>query len=266
MIKKIILIFIFIANICAYGNSPESYIKSFDVRLYNPINFGLKDLRVKARIKDLTSKLNEQLVFGKLKDVYFEFYWKAPDKIKVEVFGMPEGFKEVKDQLKQGILLRSDFIIPRALSEKVKGYELKLDSEKGKTSITAVDTKGVQAHSEIIYLFNENDVLNKSILKSAMGMETLTMNFDKRSWSQNKLVLGSYTTQRVEGVNTISTEVQVKYEKVGTYGFPKSIQSKTKQVLTQPVGKKKQTYEREFTSEISFFDHQVNTGLKNVTF
>lgn len=266
MLAKLIIISLMMTfSHLSFGESAKEFLNQFDSRIYNPKQYGLNDLSLKVRIKDLTKQLNEQLVFGKLKDVYFELYWKSPDKVKVEVIGMPKGFKEVKSKLAQGVLMRMDFIIPRPLSEQMKDYEIKLTSEKGKNTITATDTRGIQQISEILYLFDENQNLTRSISKSAVGMETFDLKYDTHAWSQNKKVLEGYKMQRVEGVSTVEMNVKIKYKKVSQFGFPESMELVTKQILTQPQGKSK-TYERESKTSLSFFDHKVNTGLKNIKF
>lgn len=244
----------------------DEFLNRYQVKQYSPINYGLKDLKVKVEIDGLTEKLNEQLVFGKLKKVYFFLYWKAPNKINAEIIGMPNGFGEVKDRLIQGVLLRSDFLVPTALKDKIASFENKLLLEKGKTSIVSTDPKGSSQYSEIIYLFDKNDKMTKTVLKSPLGMEYIDLNFKKFSWSQNKLVLESYDLEKNEGVSNIKTKVKVKYLPIGGHGLPETITVDSKQTLTQPVGKKNQTYDRNFSSTLRFSDYELNTGLKNVSF
>ena len=41
------------------------------------------------------------MIFGKVNEVIFRTYWTAnPERVAIEVIGLPEGFKEIKEELK----------------------------------------------------------------------------------------------------------------------------------------------------------------------
>src|SRR4051812_30662915 len=85
----------------SYAQDPMAYIKNFESKVYSLKNKGVKDFVVDIENPQLTKQLNDQQVFGKLKEVYFRLYWTAePMRLNMDVMGLPEGFVEVKEELK----------------------------------------------------------------------------------------------------------------------------------------------------------------------
>ena len=48
-----------------------------DAKIYSLKNKGVKDVVFLLRDSQLTKKLNDQKIFGQLKDVHFKIYWTA---------------------------------------------------------------------------------------------------------------------------------------------------------------------------------------------
>jgi hypothetical protein len=90
------LTFFFILNVNA-----QTTLSSIDLKHYSPQKKGVNDLVFEVSNKALTKTLNDQMIFGKLNHVSFTVYWTLkPERLAIEVNGLPEGFKEIKEELK----------------------------------------------------------------------------------------------------------------------------------------------------------------------
>ncbi len=264
--KKLLLIILLFANIGHANSDGKSFLSSFDISYYYPQRHGLKDLSVEIHLIGLTQKLNDQLVFGKLKDVYYELSWKFPDKVKIDILGMPNGFTEIKNQLKQDILLRLDFIVPYPLETRLRGYSIELKEDKNGFSLVCKDPTNMQDANEVILAFSKDKKLERFVVKRPIGLESANLKMSKKSWSKGKLVLDKYMVRKTHGVQTIQMTSDISYETNVGIGLPAKISTSTKQILTQPGLKKSGTYERENKSELVFRNYKVNTGLKGIDF
>ena len=247
-------------------NEARVFLKEFDLSYYRPQRYNLRDFKVDARIDGLLERLSQQLIFGKLNDVYFELSWKArpkendSDYKKVEVQGMPNGFSEIKSQLSNNVLPRIDFIAPVSLSEKMKGYALNLiENQDGTRTIVCRDLEGMKEASEIILIFDKKKRLVKFVAKSPIGLETVDLKLVKEPWSQGKWVLSEYNVKKVHGPQTIESMSTLDYKVVSGFGLPDRIETK----LKIAVGERRsalgpQAYEVETRSGMRFSNWKVN--------
>ena len=252
----------------------RDFLKDFDLSYYHPQTYGLRDFKVDVRLSKLTEKLNRQLVFGKLKDVFFEVSWlkreslMKPDNKKVEVFGWPGGFFEIKSQLSNNILQRIDFIVPISLSERMKDYELSMTINKdGTRTIISKDPQNLRDANEIILIFDEKKKLKRFVVKRPIGLEEVELKLNKKLWSKGKWVVSEYKVKKTHGLQKIKSKSTFNYRSVGGLGFPETIQTVSRQMLVQPSSGKSGTYEREVTSLMKFSNWRVNnSGLKKSDF
>jgi hypothetical protein len=234
--------------------TPE--IKEFDIRYYHPENFGLKDLVFEVRVSNLVETLNKRQNFGKIEDLYFKIYWMFPGQYQIKVNGFPNGFKEIKYQLKQMIKNRLDFVIPLKLSPRVRGYELKYSKSEKYTAIKGKDRVGSSPVSEIQLKFKKNGMLKEFKTFSPTGVNTTDFNLKTKGWSNNKWVVDKMTTKLIQGVQLTTIENDFEYESVKGFGFP----TKVDIVTTQEIMVNNKSNKRSVNSSITFSNYEVNTG------
>ena len=253
-----VLVFLLLSFFC-YAEDPKSQeiIKKFDVGYYHPQDKGLKELVVRVDVQNITKQLNEQLIFGKLKEVYFKIYWTYPANVDVEVIGLPEGFQEIKQEFKAMIAARLDLIVPELLEKKFEGYELKSLVSKDSTDIIATDTTQTKMIHEFVAKFDKDGNLNALVGRKPMATEESKLSYGKHPWSQNKWVVNSINVKMQDAAQTTIIDTQIEYTSIEGYGFPKVIKSKTKQSI---LNGNKKPIERSFDSEMSFSDFKVNSG------
>lgn len=237
-------------------------VEQYEIRSYDPQKIGLIDLVFEARIDNLTEILNKTQNFGKLVDVYFKIYWLSPAQYRVEVMGLPKGFKEVRDDLTTLIKGKLEFIIPEKFSEKFKGYTLKSEPVSNGKLIKAIDDSYTLAASEVDLVFDTNGRL-KTLETKAMSSSVRVEFFQTpKSWSNNKLVMDKVisVTKKDSVVSTVTSSVE--YVSVNGMGFPSKVSIKNSSEASVPAqGKESEKkIKRETNSAILFSKYEVNTG------
>ncbi|MCY4643650.1 MAG: hypothetical protein OXB88_03440 [Bacteriovoracales bacterium] len=267
---SIFLIFLLYSlTLIASEQKARQLIKGFDTSRYAPQIVGLRNFKVDIRIDGLSEKLSQQLIFGKVKDVFFEMSWlRGKDDYsslkKVDVFGLPSGFFEIKSELANNILPKIDSIVPPSWSEKMKDYKLTMTLNKdGSTTIVGRDPQGVKEANEIILVFDNQKKPKSFIMKKPIGLETVDLVFFKKPWSRGKWVVKEYRVKKSHGIQKIESQSTFHYRRVQGFGLPEKIETTTKQVLNRPSpGKKSETYERKGASTMKLSNWRINTGLK----
>jgi hypothetical protein len=264
MIKKKILSCIFIltsfASISLNAANTPAEIENFDIRYYHPVNYGLKDLVFEVRVRNLLETLNKRLSLGTLADIYFKVYWMMPGKYKLEVNGLPRGFKEIKSELKNMIKNRLDFVIPLKLAPKVRSYSLQSKKLKSGTSIVGKDKTHTRAINEIRLKFNNKGMLRGFKTFSPMGVNNSKFEMSAKGWSHNKWVVDALTVESIQGIQKTSMKHKIDYLSIDGFGFPLKVKISTSQELLKTKDSKAAKSSRKLDSEIMFSKYEVNTG------
>ena len=261
-------IFIFINFSVLADKGAEDILNQFDKSFYRPQSHGLHNFKVDIRIDGLSKKLNDHLVFGKVEDIFFELSWFSQSGVKkgapykIEVFGMPKGFFEIKSELSNNIVTRLDFIVPKTQVEIMNGYHLSSSKgSDGNHTIICRDLENLRDASEIIMRFDAKKKLKSFVVKRPMGTEVVSLTLEKKPWSNGKWVLGGHKVKKTFGSQIIESESQVQYSIIGGIGLPNTITTNTTHTLMQPSAKKSDTYKREVSSEMKFSRWMVNNNL-----
>lgn len=239
-------------------STAQDIIKKFDASSYRPQDKGLKELVVQVEISNLTKQLNDQLIFGKLKNVYFKLYWVYPSQYDVEVLGLPNGFTEIKNELKALVASRLDIMIPSMLEKKFEGYNLKLMPEKTKDQIIATDSTQMKLINEVRANFDKEGKLIGLINHKPMVVEESELSLTKKSYSENKWIIDEISVKVNEGPQTTFIKTKIDYSSVEGYALPIKISSHTKQILVQEQDRK--PIEREVDSSVEFKGYKLNSG------
>lgn len=254
---KWLLLILLSLNVFAQDKSLD-IIRAFDVSSYRPQDKGLKEFVVQVDISNLTKQLNDQLIFGKLKNVYFKLFWVYPNQYDVEVVGLPTGFNEIKNELKSLVAARLDIIVPTPLEKKFEGYSLKYSTVNTKDQILATDTTQMKLINEIRATFDKEGKLLTLINQKPMMTEESELNLIKKSFSENKWIIEEIAVKVNEGTQTTNIKTSIDYKSIEGYALPVKISSHTKQVLAQ--GQDKKPIEREIDSIVEFKSYKINSG------
>jgi hypothetical protein len=244
------------------NKSPESLVKTYDLRTYSPVKFDLKDLVFTLKSDEITKQVKKLIATADIKDVSFTFYWMFPGKAAIEVNGLPNGFERIKTNLKNMVLQRLDFIIPQKLGNTLRSYKLSLAGQKGdRLLVLAKDKTNIKTINEIKLHFIDTGMLKKIETSSPAGYESFEKDMSTKSWSHNKWVLDELKVITISGLKKTATNYKLDYGKVAGMGFVKEIEISTVSEMQFSDGKEVKKNRVEDFQTVEFSNYKVNEGL-----
>ncbi len=211
-------------------NLTANELDTFDLKTYHPENFGLTDLSCEIRIDNLLQQLNQLSIFGKLTDVYYKIYWTKDRGFALTIEGISDAFSVQKENLKELVIHRLEFIIPRSVAALAEGLTLSTARDKGDVIITATDPSGKKDPNKIVFTLGPDNNLKKVKIYATGFVSETEYHYGTIDGSMNKVVLLSSKAD----VQTIGSnpqrhfvETQIKYQLVGQVVVPQEVKIKT---------------------------------------
>lgn len=249
-----------ISMVFSIQNFGVEVVEGFDLRTYDPVQNGLKDLYCEVRLKGLTERLKKELVSLNIKDeVYYKLYWLYPGKIDLIVEGLPKGFQELRTNLKNLIINRIDYLIPQKLGKRLRSYTLTTKKVSTGTMVQGEDPSNNKAVNKLEVVFDNEGKLHSYKSYSPLGFQQSTFSYSKKSWSKNKWVLNNVKAKTIQGPQVTEIETTIKHENIVGFGFPGEIVVATNQYVVAP-GKEEKKQERSGSTELSFSKYEINSG------
>lgn len=230
------------------------YLKFFDSKVYSLKTKGVKDFTVEISSSKLTKQLNDLKSFGEIKNLRFKIYWTAnPERLDIEVLGMPDGFLQLKDELRASILPVLDNLLPMTLAQRLPGY--KFTSGKEKSSIVATDTTGLAPIPSYTLKFDAQDRLIKIVGNRPLGTQEIDFTFEKKAFTDGKWALVSVVQEVSDNGQIIRVTRNLNYGSTQGIGTLSSVDISTEQELkkegSKPVSQ---------SDVIEFSNYQINSG------
>jgi hypothetical protein len=248
---KILFFSLFIIS-SAMAQDTALYLKNFDAKIYSLKTKGVQDIVVDVENPEITKELNFQQRFGKLDEVIFRIYWTAnPERMAIEVIGLPDGFMEVKEELKAGIAPFLEYVFPLTTEKKFPGYKF-IQGTKPK-EIIAQDTTGLAPVPSYSLKFDPQDVLTEIHANKPIGSVVIKNNFGKESFADGKIILNAQTMTSSEYGQTMVVNKEYDYAKASGMGVLSEI-SQTVETST-PDSKPVKSSMR-----IIFKNYKINEG------
>lgn len=195
----------------AFAQDPSAYLKNFDSKIYSLKSKGVKEFVVDIESSKLTKQMNDQQMFGKVEELIFRTYWTAePERLAIEIIGLPDGFKEVKDELKVSMLQVMDNLLPQTSAQRFAGYKFTQSRPK---EINAQDTSGIAPIPSFTLKFDEQDRLVQVTGNKPIGTLVVKPVYEKQPFSEGKWVLMSQTTTGTENGQTMNIVKELDYGK-----------------------------------------------------
>ena len=225
-------------------------LKTADQKNYNPRIRGITDLVVDVESKKLEEKVNEMKNFGHVKKLVLRFYWTAqPERMAIEIIGLPEGFKEIKEELKQGVAKLFEDVIPVSLEKRFSSFEL---SKKSAKSIIAKDKNNAAPIPSYELIFDSNDLLQQVVAHRPVGEMVVNYVYERTAFSDGKWVNKAQETIIKEAGQQVSIRKEINFQTVAGMGFPGIVQITTRH--SSPKGN------QETTEEYVFSNYSINKG------
>ena len=250
---KIFLCLLFLAT-SAFAQDPNAYLTNFDNKIYSLKSKGVTDFVVDIESPQITKQLNEQKLFGKVEEVIFRTYWTAkPERLAIEVVGLPEGFRELKEELKMGIMGVMDNLIPMTTAQRFNGYKFAVG--KAPKEFIAEDTTGIAPIPRFILKFDEQDKLAEVNAVKNIGSMVIKPEYKKESFTDGKWVLDEQKTITAEQGQTLTVTKELDYGKTNGIGVLTEVEIETEHKITVPESKTIKSSEKIF-----FKNYKINTG------
>lgn len=238
----------------AWGQDPTAYLNAFDAKIYSLKSKGVKDFVVDIQSSKLTKQLDEQMIFGKVKEVTFRTYWTAnPERLAIEIIGLPEGFKEVKEDLKNSVLSVMDNILPSTTAQRFSGYKFQVGAAP--KEFLAKDTTGIATIQSYVLKFDKEDKLSEVVGNKAVGSLVLIPKYEKESFTDGKLVLKSLRTTTSENGQTAVVKKVLGYGTSQGIGVVTRVTTSTEQKSAAPGAKPLNSEE-----SVDFKNYKINSG------
>lgn len=253
--KFLTLALVSLFSLSAFPQDPLAYLGQFDSKVYSLKSKGIKDFVVDVESNKLTKQVNDQAIFGRVAKLVFKVYWTAdPERLAIDIIGLPEGFLELKEEMKMGILQQLELILPQTIEKKFRGY--KFTQAPGTKDFIAKDLSGLATIPEFILKFDNQDKLQEIVGKKAVGTMETAVSYEKENFADGKYVLKNETIRVNENGQTITVKKELKYGTSQGIGVLSSVTTSTESKLNE--GKSKPFVLKE---TLSFDNYKINAGV-----
>jgi hypothetical protein len=251
---KVIIALILLSSFSAWSQDAVSQLNLLDSKVYSLKTKGVTDFVVDVESSRLTKQVNDQAIFGTIKSLVFKVFWTAnPERMAIEIQGLPEGFKEVKEELKASLIPLLEHLLPPTTIAKFNGYKIS-NGSKPKEFI-AQDTTGMAAIPSYVLQYDPQDKLTDVIGKKNVGTFHVTLKQDKESFSDGKWVLEESVTESAENGQSIKTTKELDYTTIQGIGVLEEMDIVTEQKSDKPGSKA-----LKYKENVKFNNYKLNTG------
>ncbi len=248
--KIIFGLWIVLTTSTALAQAPATYFSLFDRKIYSLKNKGVRDFSVDMTSAKLLDQVNEQKIFGKVKELVFRIHWTlSPERLAVDVIGLPEGFLEAKSQLRALAMPLLDSLLPMTVEQRFPNY--KMTPGKAPREFIATDSSGLAPIPSYILKFDDQDRLSEIVGNKPLGSWNMNWIYEKKNFSEGRAVIGQVVVTNNEGGQIIKSTRKLSYGSSQGVG-----------VLTEVTLAVEQQGDKLIRSEesIEFKNYKINTG------
>lgn len=251
---KILFAALCLFSLSVRAEDPKTYLASFDSKIYSLKTKGVKDFVVDVENSKLTKQVNESMVFGKVDKLMFRLFWtQTPERLAIEVLGLPDGFREIKEELKASLLSGMDNLLPLGVMDKFAGYTISASTTP--KEFIAKDKSGLAPIPSYVLKFDANDTLTEVTGKRHVGSFKVTNEWEKESFSDGKWVLKEQVTTSEENGQSVVSTKEYEYGTVNGVGVLEDVTINVVQKFDKPELKPIKVEEK-----LEFKNYKINTG------
>ncbi len=251
---KLLSLALLVLALPASAQDADGYLKAFDGKVYSLKSKGVKEFVVDIESSKLTKQMNDQQTFGKIGKLVFRTFWTAsPERLDIVVEGMPEGFKEVKEELKASVLGVVENLLPPTTAQKFPGY--KFTQAKGSKEVVATDGTGVAPIPSFVLRFDAQDRLTEVLGRKPVGEFVSKPTYEREAFSDGKLVLKKLETTTSERGQTLVMRKDLRYSKADGIGVLSEVE-----ITTEQKGQKPQAKPTVISETVTFKNYKINSG------
>ncbi len=248
--KFLFALMIILTSTAALAQAPSVYFSLFDRKIYSLKNKGVRDFVVDMTSEKLLEQVNDQKIFGKVKQLTFRIYWTlSPERLAVDVIGLPEGFVEAKNQLRALAMPLLDNLLPMTIEQRFPNY--KIVPGKVAKEFIATDSSGLAPIPSYVLKFDDQDRLSEVIGNKALGSWSMSWVYEKKAFSEGRWVLSQVTVNNNDGGPVTKSTRKLNYNMANGMG----VLSEVVLTVEQQAEKTVRTQE-----SIEFKNYKINTG------
>ncbi len=251
---KFFILSLLIFSSLAFAQDPASYLNQFDTKVYSLKTKGVKDFVVDIESSKLTKQMDDQMIFGKVNNVTFRLFWTAnPERLAIDILGLPEGFREIKEELKLSMISQLENLLPLPTAQKFNGYKISAGAKP--KEFIAKDTSGIAAVPSFILKFDGQDKLIEIEGEKPVGTLVIVPSYAKESFSDGKWVLKKQATTVSENGQTVVTKKDMEYGSSQGIGVLSSVT-----ITTEQRSDNKNSKPLNLQETLEFKNYKINTG------
>ncbi len=251
---RILSLLCLLFSLSAWCQDPMAYLGLFDNKVYSLKTKGVKDFSVDISSDRLLKIVNEQMNMGVVKALTFRVFWTAqPERLDIEVIGLPDGFREVKEELKLNIFGLMENLLPLPIKKNFENYKLSTGSKAKEYIFT--DSSGMGPVPSYTLTFDQQDRLTEIKANKFVGTLVITPSYEKTPFSDGKWVIKKSVTVNSENGQTLTST------KTFLYGDSQGIGvlSALSLVNEQTWGKSKKPLQS--SEKLEFKNYKIDAGV-----
>ncbi len=244
------LIIVLLLSVSSVFSNTSKLFEDHKLRTYTPLGSEITDLFFDIREPNLESYVKANTALEP-DDIYYRVYWAYPNNIRIRVEGLPEnGFKLLKQTLIAKVKPFVELVLVKDLTTPLENSAFKKDV---KTANRFVRVKGKNELLDLeLELYPTGQI--KEIESKSTNLITKTQfSYSKKSWSKGKTVISQIVISEGRGGASVEKEIEIEYDKVGIYGLPSKIITKSFAIN----GDKKIDLGK---MDLEIKNYQINTG------
>jgi hypothetical protein len=247
---------IFLLSLSVWAQKPTEIFSKIENAQYHPKFKNLQDLVFDMYYPLLMRQLNEKSFLGRVTNLSFRFYWtRDPERIDIEVLGLPEGFIEIKNQLKQAALIKLEDVLPLSYDKKFKGYIS--STAAGKPNVLILkDQSLMQPIPEFRMHYKPSGQLSLIQMMKPVGVAQVQFEQMQKDWSAGRWVTTKTNMSSSENGYKADIQKEFQYVTVKGIGFPSTVKTRTTLTALMAKGAKPQVT----IDEVTFKNYRVNEG------
>ncbi|MFG1500504.1 hypothetical protein ABMA70_09895 [Halobacteriovorax sp. XZX-3] len=244
------LIVVLLLSVTSVFSNNSSIFNDHKLRTYTPLEGEIQDLFFDIREPNLEKYVRANTALEP-DDVYYRVYWVYPNNIRIRVEGLPEkGFDLLKQTLIAKVKPYVELVLAKNLTTPLEMSAFKKDPKNNSRFIRVKDQAELLDLS--IELYSSGQI--KEIESSSPQLHTKTsFSYSKKSWAKGKSVISQISISEGRGASSILKEIEIEYEKFGTFGLPSNIEA----VSYAITGDKKVELGK---LDLKIQNYQINTG------
>ncbi len=240
-----------------------------DVKMFDPKANGLRDLVFELRMDNLTEILKSNYPFGKLTEVYYKIFWfndeANGENWQIDIYGLPNGYEEIKADLRKLVMHKMEFIIPKKLTSLVDGLVYEPVSIGQKKYLKFIDPTMSKITSDLLLAFDGSGKLTEYLTKNNERQLKMTFDYISMPTFNGKFAVKRHSVLNEGPKNSSTVTHSLEYGPFGTFHMPVKITIQTQNKFTvvnvkNGKAEKEKTQTQDLSSVLRLSKYEINTG------